>query len=159
MTKLKAKEVMNRKVLTVQAAWSIEHLSDFLLEHSISGAPVIAGDDKLVGVVSMTDIARYNAMPIKENYKEEPHNYYLHVLENQYSPADLSAFHVEEESTVKVMDIMTPAVFNVDEEADIDAVSEIMVRGRIHRVMVTKEDKIVGIITALDILKALFDIQ
>lgn len=158
MKTLKAKDIMNKHVITVQASWSVEHLAEFLVEHGISGAPVMAGEDKVVGVVSLTDIARYSALPVQEN-QEEAHEYYLRGLENQYSQVDLASLHIQEHSMVKVIDIMNPAIFSVEENTDVADIAEIMVRGRIHRVMVTKKEKVVGIITALDILKGIFEVS
>ena len=57
-----------------------------------------------------------------------------------------------------VQDIMTPTVFSVDEEAALQHVADAMIRGRIHRVFVTRQKKLVGIITALDMLKIIRDL-
>ena len=53
-----AKDIMTRNVLTVSEEWTVPELARFLTNHSISGAPVTNGEGKLVGVVSVTDIAR-----------------------------------------------------------------------------------------------------
>ena len=52
------REVMTHKVLTAGSDWTLAELKTFLLEHSISGAPVVDAHGKLVGVVSATDVMR-----------------------------------------------------------------------------------------------------
>ena len=55
-------DVMQREVLAAADDWSLEQLADFLVDNSISGAPVTGEGDELVGVVSLTDIVRQNRM-------------------------------------------------------------------------------------------------
>ena len=49
MVSLMAKDIMNPDVLSVGPDWSIGQLADFLCANSISGAPVISEDNKLMG--------------------------------------------------------------------------------------------------------------
>ncbi len=56
-----------------------------------------------------------------------------------------------------VRDIMTPTIFRVDENATVQQVAGTMIRGRIHRVFVTQEEKGVGIISAADMLRVIRD--
>jgi predicted transcriptional regulator len=56
---------MTTEVLAVEADWSIERLSEFLIENSISGAPVQSKEGNLIGVVSLTDIVQYDTLPEK----------------------------------------------------------------------------------------------
>ena len=48
-------DIMRSEVLAAGADWSLETLGDFLIDNSISGAPVTNQDDELVGVVSLTE--------------------------------------------------------------------------------------------------------
>jgi CBS domain-containing protein len=45
-------------------------------------------------------------------------------------------------------------VFDVYEDTSLQSIAETMVKGHIHRVFVTREKKVVGIVTALDTLRA-----
>ncbi len=84
MKRLTAKDVMNEDVLSVGMDWSVEYLTDFLVENGISGAPVTSENGKLVGVVSLTDIVRHNSLPGKDSRLNSPYDYYRHGLEHQY---------------------------------------------------------------------------
>lgn len=152
MKGLTAKDVMTRTVLTAQADWPINRLAEFLIEHDISGAPVTSGFGALVGVVSLTDIVRHDTLPQKEPPPHRMHDFYLPVLEDRYAQEEVATFRIDETSEVTVGDIMTPTIFQVEEDTPVQQVAEKMIRGRIHRVLVTDGERVVGIITALGLL-------
>lgn len=158
MLNLTAKDIMNPEILSVRVDWLIDQLSDFLCENCISGAPVISEDDKFIGVVSMTDIVRYKSLPLDNPQPGHPHEYYLHAPDRHYSPEEIESLRVEAESLTTVRDIMTPMTYNVDEGTSMQDVANSMIRGRIHRVFVTRDGKLTGIITSMDMLKVIRDL-
>jgi predicted transcriptional regulator len=155
--RLKAKDVMTRKVLYALADWSIERLTEFLVENSISGAPVVSDQGKPVGVVSLTDIALQETSPMRDLQSQIPHDYYLHGLECQYSREEISSFSIRGEPVVTVSNIMTPTVYKVSEDATVQEVADTMIKNRIHRIFVTRRGELVGVIAALDMLKVIRD--
>ncbi|MBW1765325.1 MAG: CBS domain-containing protein [Deltaproteobacteria bacterium] len=157
MKNLTARDVMNPDVLTIGPDWSIDQLADFFIRNSISGAPVTSSDAKLIGVVSMTDIVKHRTLPQSEAESDGPHEYFIYSHELPYSQADIESVHIESESLVTVREIMTPMTFEVREDTDIRQVADDMIRGRIHRVFVSRDGKLVGIITTMDMLKAIRD--
>ena len=158
MKGLTAKDVMTRDVLSVPADWSIERLTEFLVENSISGAPVISEAGKLMGVVSLTDIALQETLPTRELQSQGPHEYYLHGMERQYAREEIASFNITTEPTITVRNIMTPMVYRVDEDTTVQQAAETMIKNRIHRVFVTREEKVVGVLAALDMLKVIRDL-
>jgi CBS domain-containing protein len=158
MIGLRAKDIMNTDVLSVGIDWSIDQLADFFVENSISGAPVTSEDGKLLGVVSMTDIVQYKSMPGTYGDSGDTHEYYIHAPERKYSPAEIESYRIDTESLVTVGDIMTTAIFRVNEFTKIQDVADAMLRGRIHRVFVTRDETLVGIITTMDMLRAIKDL-
>jgi predicted transcriptional regulator len=157
MKPITAKDVMNPHVISVPADWTIEELSQFLIDKAITGAPVVDENGKMVGVVSLTDIVRHDSLAEMEVRADEPHDYYLHGWEDRLSPEDLTSFHVEDKPQVFVRDIMTPLVFRVDENTSIQEVADTMIGGRVHRLLVTRGQEIVGIVTTMDLLKVIRD--
>jgi CBS domain-containing protein len=157
MVNLMARDIMNQNVLSVGLDWSVDQLADFLVENSISGAPVISEDGKLTGVVSLMDIVRYRSMPVTENKENETHEYYIHTSDLNYSNEEIESFHLDSESLISVRDIMTPRTFTVNEETKIRDIADVMIRGNIHRVLVTRDDTLVGIITTMDMLRIIRD--
>jgi len=154
MVSLLAKDIMNPDVLSVGPDWSISQIADFFIENSISGAPVISEDNKLLGVVSMTDLIRQKSIPGTMFHSDDIDDYYIYSPERHYSPAEIESSRIDSDSLVTVRDIMTPVAFNVNEFTKIQDIADAMLRGRIHRVFVTRNDVLIGIITTMDMLNA-----
>jgi CBS domain-containing protein len=146
-----AKDLMTTDVKTVEADWPLDRVARFLVDHSISGAPVV-DEDQLVGVISLTDLARHNSTA-GDAVAERPSAYYRHELDDQYAAEEIENLHLTEDDDTTAEQVMTPQVYDVNEHTSIQQVAQIMHRGGIHRVFVTENGEIRGIITAMDMLK------
>ena len=153
ITEVTVGSIMQRNVLSVEDDWPMNRLASFLTDNQISGAPVTGKNGKLVGVVSLTDIVRYDSSPEGRESSRSTHEYYLHTLESHVASEEARTYHVEHDSATKVRDIMTPMIFEIPEDATVQEAADTMVKGHIHRLLVTKNKQISGIVTALDILK------
>jgi CBS domain-containing protein len=149
MRKLSAADVMNTRLLTVRPDMTARELAAFLVENQISGAPVLDAHGKLVGVVSLMDIAESDA-------ERAPEGDPLHGWEGQVAPEEMRGLHVEAEGPL-VSDLMTPTVYAVPVETPVALLARTMVSGRIHRLLVTRNHQVVGIVTSLDLLQLLCD--
>ncbi|MFP3928126.1 MAG: CBS and ACT domain-containing protein [Desulfobacteraceae bacterium] len=58
VSKIKVKDVMSKKVITLPEDFTVEEAAEVLLGNKISGAPVVDRNDKLVGVITQTDLFR-----------------------------------------------------------------------------------------------------
>ena len=150
-----AKDVMNTNVITVDADMTVHELAGFFTEKMITGAPVVNGSGKLMGVVSVTDIIRNDAQRVWIASQKHENEYYLHGWEDEFSSDEVNELHLEEDEGLKVRDIMTPIIFKVKENTAISEMADMMINGRIHRLLVTKGSKVVGIVTTLDMLKTI----
>ena len=148
------KDIMTSQVQTVRDAWTIKKLAEFFFENCVSGAPVLDEDGKLLGVVSVTDLVRFDSQH-KDETEPKSHDVYTHHLERQFAQEEIAAFQIEDATTTTVHDIMTPMVFDVEESTTIQQAADIMVKGHIHRVFVTNNKKVVGVVSALDMLKVI----
>ena len=157
MKKLLAKDIMTTEVLTVQDDMTVHELANLFTEEMISGAPVVDTNDKLKGVVSLSDIVRHDSHRSQIVSDHHISNYYLRGWEDRFDEDELQELHIEEDDSLLVRDIMTPLIFKVAENDPISEMADTMIGGRIHRVIVTKDDKAVGIITTLDLLKVIRD--
>lgn len=149
-------DIMRSEVLSADADWSLERLADFLVDNGISGAPVTTQSGELLGVVSLTDIVRQSSM--SDSRGGDTHDVYLYELERRMSREELRVFHTQEESPMRVRDIMTPMIFRVNPDTSLQDVAETMLKGRIHRVFVTEDEILTGIVTTLDMLQVIRDI-
>lgn len=137
------RDVMHPNVLCVPQSMPVRKLYAELQANEITGAPVLDENDYLIGVVSLTDIAR--AAQGKTT-----------ALPSHFAGYDVSFPHfdsedIDHEKTVK--DIMSQKVHKVAEDAELAEALELMTKEDIHRVVVTHRDHVVGIITSGDMMK------
>jgi CBS domain-containing protein len=152
--RLTAGDVMNPSVITVRDDLTVQEVAALLVENEITGAPVTNPRGKLVGVVSATDIAQSAAEGADFSPRGDGSILRRHDLVGRASRGELRDLHVEN-AGLPVRDIMTPTVFTVPENTPVSRLAKTMISGRIHRLLVTRRGRIVGIVTALDLLKLL----
>lgn len=148
MKNLLARDVMTPHVVTVAEDMPTHDLARFLIEHEISGAPVVDAQGRLVGVVSMTDIARSEAERDEEPnypgfYRGDPYEFTLEDFGQKYI----------EQQSVTVREVMTPAIHSVPDVAPVAEVAAMMLDRHVHRLLVMHEADAVGIVTSLDLLR------
>jgi CBS domain-containing protein len=151
-----ARDVMNERVLTVPADWTARELAEFLTDNEISGAPVVDEEGHVVGVVSLSDLARSEIEEGRLIPDRSSPDYWVRSFDDEIAAEDLQGLRVEHEGPT-VREIMNPAVFSVDEDTPVSEVARSMIHSRIHRVLVTRGRKIVGIISTTDLLGLLVD--
>lgn len=156
MRALTAREIMNPNVLCVTEDRSVRELAAFLSENQITGAPVVDAEGKLVGMVSVTDVAENDAErpDVAGDWSDPARS--VRGWEDRMNAEDLRPLHMESDD-LTVRDIMTPTIYTVPEDTPVAAVARTMVAGRIHRLLVTRGGRVSGIVTSLDLLKLLCD--
>ena len=156
MPQLNAADVMSTQVLAVRPDMSVHELAAFLTENQITGAPVLDAHGRLVGVVSETDIAECESDRAELVRDRSDPEFDLRGWEDKVNVEDMRELHVEG-SDLAVRDIMTPAAYTIPHDTPVSKVAQTMVAGRIHRLLVTRASRVVGIVTSLDLLKLLCD--
>lgn len=157
MRALVARDLMNPDVLTVRDDLGLSELAEFLTDNEISGAPVEDVEGRLVGVVSLSDLAA--AITGGRDQAVVDHSqpsFFVRNWEDKFNPEDLAGLRVAE-SEATVGEIMTPSIFAVDEEMPVSAIAEKMIHSHVHRLLVTRHQKVVGIISTSDLLGLLVE--
>lgn len=146
-----ARDMMTPNIKSVPASWTMQKFARFLSENEISGSPVVDEDGEVIGIATLKDIADFHwnatsSSPEKRMTDEE-------LRESR----KLRQFIFEEmqKVPVEVGDIMSPIVFSVDEATDIREVASMMMNEHLHRMFVTHNGKVSGIITTYDLLKVI----
>jgi CBS domain-containing protein len=149
--KITAREIMNRNVISVGEKMDLRDLAKLFLDKGITGAPVVDDAGRLAGVVSQTDLVYYNLT--RDDELVLPSDFYQHArVEGQHLP---KGFQIEDTNTATVADVMTPIVHSVTERASVESIARLMTRSHIHRVIVRRGNEALGVISALDVLRAL----
>lgn len=142
-------EVMTSEVICVSPDLAVEALTAMFLERNISGAPVVDGTGHPIGVVSKTDLVREHQDAGDDQETEKL------VIRRQGYEVELGpGFHAERITRSTVGEIMMPIAFTLPETASVSRASALMALEGVHRLpVVSEEGKVVGILSAMDILR------
>lgn len=148
-----ARDIMTDKVLTVSDDMPVSDLATFLDQHEITGAPVENADGKLVGVVSVVDVAR------AESEHSESSSVWDSLVTHSYRydweeglDDGLRIYHLRESQT-KVGDIMNRSLHTADATTPVRELASRMVTFHVHRLLVVEGERVVGIVSSSDLLK------
>ena len=151
MTKTRrVKDLMNPDVMTVADEMTTDELARYLVEHEISGAPVVDSQGHLVGVVSMTDVGRSMAEQLDVE-SARGSGFYRDIAAD--FTLDESGERYVGQRAATVRDVMTPEIHQVPVTASVAEAARVMVDHHIHRLVVTQGKQPVGILTSMDVLK------
>jgi CBS domain-containing protein len=146
-----ASDVMSKDVICVGEDMELRELTRLFLDRGITGAPVLDEDGALTGVISQHDLLYYSLTRGDELVLDS--DFYQSVrVEGRRLP---QGFQVEDANSGRVRDVMTTVVHAVSASTPVVRVAELMTRKHIHRVIVTRGRAVAGIISAVDLLKAL----
>jgi CBS domain-containing protein len=148
-----AKEVMQTEIETVPDVMPVRDLAAFLVDREISGAPVTDREGRLIGVVSLTDIVESDA-ETGGAMEAAISPFFATGWERRLNLEDFKEVPIENRDLV-VRDIMTPTTYTVPEDTPVAKIARTMITGRVHRLLVTRNERVVGIVTSLDLLKFL----
>ena len=153
-----AADIMQSQVETVGADVPLPELEYRLVCSGIQGAPVVDGE-ALVGVVSRSDIVE--VLTTEQEFGELVGEWYVDSAASS-EPSDdrtkeLHARVGQRLQGMRVRDIMNPDVISVSPAATADEVARTMIKLGVHRVLVTSERNLLGIITTMDMLRLLVD--
>jgi CBS domain-containing protein len=127
---MRVRDLMQREVKTVHPDDSVNDVVVTLTDSHISAVPVVDGTGHMVGVISSTDILTSEAEARDEVERE--------ALFQQ----------------MIVRDIMTRRPLAVSPDADVREAAQQMLYAEVHRLFVTEGDKLTGVISTTDIVRA-----
>jgi CBS domain-containing protein len=146
---LYAKDIMSAEVITAHPGMTVAELARLLVEHRISGVPVVGDDGALVGIVTENDLISRNKR--------------LHIptvlrLFDAYIMLD-SPGAMEKEfkkmAGVTVGEICTRDVMTITESSTVEEIATIMSERKVHLLPVLSSGKLVGIVGKADLIKAM----
>ena len=152
MNEKKAKDIMTTDVIIAKKGDTISKVANILISGKIGGLPVVDEDNRVVGIISETDIIK------KE--KKAHSTPFINVLEGIIFLDDINKMEkdLKEIAAYKVEDLMSTNIIKVHEDDNFDYVANIMIKKSVNRVpVVDKDNKLKGIICRYDIIKAMYN--
>ena len=175
---LKVQEVMTRAVVTLSPEATVREAMEALAANHLSGTPVVARD-RVVGVISMTDILNFMVTaPQRKSVEQEDRpaddwegdetefdddddEMEAAVLSDEVWEEWSSNSQLDESASgasrlfdeTTVADLMNDEVFSVRPSSSIRSAATMMQKRGIHRVLVMEDRKLLGIVSALDIAR------
>ncbi|MCP5065369.1 MAG: CBS domain-containing protein [bacterium] len=156
---MKISDVMQSDVVTVRPGDTLPQLDEVLSRHRISGAPVVDAGE-VVGVVSRGDVIRQLEL---ERSRFEDSSWYFEAFDAEERSAEQDK-QVEvaigtRHSTVQVRELMTREVLSVRADSSLSDAARSMLERRIHRLLVMDGGKLVGLVSSLDLLRGLAELD
>jgi CBS-domain-containing membrane protein len=139
-------DVMTRNVISIAPDATVEDAVHLMLSRHISGLFVVDKTGGLAGVLTEGDLLRRDELGTQRNRP-----WWLRLLA---SPATQAADFTHANGR-HVRDVMTPDVLAIAQDAPLEDVVAIMEKNRIKRLPVTKDNRVVGVVSRADLLRAL----
>ena len=152
MNDKRAKDIMTTDVIVANKNDIIANVANLLIKEKIGGLPVVDEENKVVGIISETDIMK------KESHVDSPRM--LNFIQGIIFLDDMKKFEDEMRpiAAYKVEDLMSKDIITVNENDTFDYVANVMINKSINRVPVVDENNFLkGIICRYDIIKAMYN--
>jgi CBS domain-containing protein len=152
---LNAKDIMSRHVVTVSPRDKLQTAMELMLENHVTGLPVLNHTDHCVGLISATDILRYeqdNAELVAEATSDVAR--YFDQMTQRWEDVRLSSYALEKLNEIEVDEIMSRDLVFVRPDTPVTSVARKMLDQGVHRLLVLDEEKyLLGLVTAIDFVR------
>jgi CBS domain-containing protein len=146
---MKASDVMTRDVVAIGPDMPAQDIAKLLLAHGISAVPVVDREGIPIGMVSEGDL-----LPRDERERIARRDWWLALLaEGEILSRDFLASL--QSPGRRARDMMTAPVITVEEDTGIEDIATLLAAYQIKRVPVVRDDRIVGIVSRADLIRAL----
>ena len=142
---MRAHQIMTRSVITTSPDTTILEAAKTMLQHHVSGLPVVDAAGKLVGIVSEGDFIRRSEIGTQRRRGR-----WLKFLLG----AGLTATDYVHEHGRKVSEVMTTDPITVAEGATLEQIVTSMETNGVKRLPVMRGGKLVGIVSRANLLQA-----
>jgi|FaiFalFF_MnMetaG_3_1042247.scaffolds.fasta_scaffold12518_2 CBS domain-containing protein len=144
--RLRARDVMTTPVYTVRPETPVPEVARLLVERHISGAPVVDETGRLVGIVTEADLLPKEAGPA---------GLPLTALLGPEAPPEVRE-HLRRYRGRVVREVMTREVVTATEDTPVQQLAALMLRKQVNRIPIVRGERVVGIVTRNDVLRAFF---
>jgi len=143
---MKVADIMVKKVISVGPDATVREVASLMLERRISGVPVVNDARRVLGVVSEGDLIR---RPEIETDRVKA-GWLRLFLSDEERARDFVKSHGR-----RAREVMTQPAICVTPDTQLAVVVQLMERHRIKRLPVLEHDRLAGLVTRADLLRAL----
>ena len=176
---LRLRDIMTTDVITVSPELTLRDAMALLAARHLSGAPVVSGK-KVIGVVSLTDLAEFaaaepgvptahperseaeGAPPQWVEGEEAPGSFFAEMWEDagtdvaeRFAEVESPEWNVLEAHTVS--EAMSRTICSLPPDTFVDKAADFMRTAAVHRVLVMDGESLIGLVTTRDIANAVAD--
>lgn len=128
---------MSRPPLTIAASASLEEAFESMVSGGVSSLPALDGEGRLAGIISRTDLLRIGRR-------------------ESGSRSEASVLTLPDRT---VSDEMTADVHTISPDGSLEDAARLMTKNRVHRVIVTEDGRVEGVLSTRDLMRALQEKQ
>lgn len=133
---MKVGDVMTRDVIGVAPGDSLKEAGRLLVEHGISGLPVVDGWGRVVGVLSEADLLPKEVAPLPVGRRLLPHEAWQKL------------------EAVVVGEAMSSPALTIEEDRPVAAAARMLIEQGVKRLPVVNDGRLVGIVSRHDLVRA-----
>lgn len=146
---MQVKDVITRNVISVDPGETIFNAARLMLQHRISGLPVVDKGGELVGIVTEGDFLRRSELGTQ---RQRPK-----WLELIVGPGRLAEEYART-SGRKINEVMTTKPCTVSEDDSLESVVDLMERHQVKRLPVIRDGRVIGIVSRANLMHALMSL-
>ena len=143
---MKASDLMTRTVITIDEHAPIAEALQLMLGKAVGGLPVVDGNNQLVGIITEGDLLRRAELATERHIA-----WWKNLL---FGPWFTANEYVRTHAR-SVGSVMTRETLCIDEDTPLPMIGRMMEQGQVKRLPVTKDGKVIGIVSRRDILQPL----
>ena len=147
---LSARDIMNPDVVTARHNLLLPQLVLLLQTNAVTGLPVLDDEGSLVGVVSASDLLSVQEASSEDRQALGASHYHARTSGSMDSLDDWQ----DDGRHKRVAGIMSTNVISASGDTTVSDLAEQMVSHDIHRVVICDGSDLIGIVSSLDILRA-----
>jgi CBS domain-containing protein len=141
---MQVKDVMTRDVIAVSPATPIHKAAELMVDHGVSGLPVVDAQGAVVGIVSEGDLV------VRQKPRGRPSWWTFF-----FNDGERLAREYRKAVGTTVGEVMTSAVITVSPDVPLESAAVILDRHNIRRLPVLEDGHLVGLVSRGDLIKAL----
>lgn len=146
---MRASELMTPNPYCVNARTPVSQIMRAMVEREISAVMVVGDDGTLIGVVSEGDLVRR-----QDSAHQKKVDHWLALLA-EGEALNLEFLHSLQLGERSAASVMSSPVITVEASEPLSRIADLLLKHAIKRVPVTRDGKLIGVVSRRDILRAL----